>query len=221
MKKALSIAAAFVFVAAGASALTQQPIYKPGDSGIKAPEVIFEKKPSYTPEAMRAKIQGTVEMTAVIDEAGKPGDIKVTRPLGMGLDEKAVDTLSQWRFKPATKDAKPVRYLVTVEMTFTLRDRRVYDKTNTEVKAPVLVADKKPAYTPEAMRAHIEGDVEVEGIVDADGTISQVRVVKGLDPGLDANAVRAFKATTFKPALLGTLAVPYRVTMQFTFHLRN
>ena len=215
--------AAVVTVATGMGAAAQQPqIYKAGDKGVTNPVIVSEKKPSYTAEAMRAKISGSVEMTAVIDTGGKPTGISVVRSLDPGLDKNAIEALSAWRFKPATKEGKPVPMLVTIEMSFTLRDRPVFDKTFAQVKAPVMRTERKPSYTPEAMRAKIEGSVEVEGVVGTDGKLTDLRVVKSLDAvhGLDANALAAAAAWTFTPAQLSGRPVPYRVTIELRFTLR-
>lgn len=59
-------------------------------------------------------------MWIVIGQDGKARDVKVVRPLGMGLDEKAIEAISSWRFEPASKDGKPVAAAVKVEVTFRL-----------------------------------------------------------------------------------------------------
>ena len=190
-----SLALAAVVTAATALGISAQEaqIYKPGP-GITDPVVVFEKKPSYTAAAMRARVQGSVEMEAVIDTAGKPTDIKVVRGLEPSLDKNAVEALEGWRFKPATKDGKAVPILVTIEMTFRLRD------------APVTPSERV---------------VEIEGMVGADGAVTDVRVVTGLTPELDMQAIAAFKASTFKPAMIEGRAVPYRVTMRFPFPVKD
>ena len=65
------------------------------------PRLIHKAEPQYTKEARAAKIQGEVCLSLIIGADGVPSDIKVDRRLGMGLDEKAVECLQQWRFKPA------------------------------------------------------------------------------------------------------------------------
>jgi protein TonB len=65
------------------------------------PRLIHKAEPQYTKEARAAKIQGEVFLSSMIGVDGVPSDIKVDRGLGMGLDEKAVECLQQWRFKPA------------------------------------------------------------------------------------------------------------------------
>lgn len=219
--KAVALATIVTATAAVGLSARQAQIYKPGDPGVTRPEVVLEQKPSYTEAALRAKIAGSVELEAVIGVDGIPAGITVVRSLDPGLDDNAVAALREWRFKPATKAGVPVPVRVTIEMTFTTRDPKVYDKADTQVKAPVIVKEQKPAYTPEAMRNRIEGSVEVEGTVGFDGTVTALRVVKSLDPGLDAQAMEAMRESTFSPALLDGRAVRYRVTMLFTFTLRD
>ncbi|HXH06879.1 MAG TPA: TonB family protein [Vicinamibacterales bacterium] len=97
-------------------------VYRPG-AGIELPRLIYEKKPSYTAEAMRAKVQGVVELEAVVLPDGTVGEIRVTRSLdrAFGLDQEAIKAVKQWRFEPGTRFGKPVPVLVTIELTFTLR----------------------------------------------------------------------------------------------------
>jgi protein TonB len=121
--KALVVAAVVVL---GSAASAQQTVYKVGDEGVKAPEPTFDVKPAYTAEAMRAKIQGRIQLEAVVGTDGKAGEIVVTRSLDKehGLDDNAVEALKQWRFKPGRKDGKVVPVRVEVEMTFVLRDQK-------------------------------------------------------------------------------------------------
>jgi TonB family protein len=82
-------------------------------------------KPGYTPEAMRNRIQGRVRLQGVVERDGTISGITVIQSLDsqFGLDQSAVDALKQWRFQPGTLvDGTPVRVLVNVELTFTLRD---------------------------------------------------------------------------------------------------
>jgi protein TonB len=83
-----------------------------------------EVKPKYTDGAMRRKMQGVVEVAAVVLEDGTVGDVKVTKPLDEELDQQAVAAAKQWTFKPGTVDGKPVKVQVTIELSFTLRDKR-------------------------------------------------------------------------------------------------
>ena len=72
---------------------------------------------------MEEKIQGSVWLECVVGETGDVGDVEVTRSLDTeyGLDQAAIDAARQWKFKPGTKDGKPVAVRITIELTFTLR----------------------------------------------------------------------------------------------------
>jgi TonB family protein len=91
--------------------------------GVTQPKIVSEVKPQYTPQALQAKIQGTLWLNAVVRIDGTPRDIEVTKSLDAkyGLDKQAVDALSQWRFEPGQKDGKPVPVRITVEVRFTLK----------------------------------------------------------------------------------------------------
>lgn len=99
-------------------------VYRPG-SLVTNPEVIYEKKPAYTAEAMRAKIQGAVEIEAVVMPDGTLANPRVIRSLDRmhGLDQKALEAVQLWRFKAGRlkSTGQPVPILVTIELTFTLR----------------------------------------------------------------------------------------------------
>jgi protein TonB len=84
--------------------------------------VLKDVKPIYPAEAREKKIQGRVELAAVVLEDGTVGEVTVTESLdrNFGLDDAAVTAMRQWQFKPGQKDGKNVRVLVTVEMTFSL-----------------------------------------------------------------------------------------------------
>jgi protein TonB len=96
--------------------------YRPGN-GVENPTRIREVKPAYTPEAMRAKIQGTVELEALVAADGKVAEVRVTRSLDrvFGLDEQARKAVFATPFLPCKKEGKPVPCLVTFELNFTLR----------------------------------------------------------------------------------------------------
>ena len=88
--------------------------------GISAPSVLSKVEPEYSEEARKAKWQGTVVLSVIVDELGRPRNVKVQRSLGLGLDQKAIEAVSQWRFKPGLKDGKPVLVIATIEVNFRL-----------------------------------------------------------------------------------------------------
>jgi TonB family protein len=88
--------------------------------GVSAPAVLFKVEPEYSEEARKAKWQGTVVLSLVVDENGKAQGIKVVRSLGLGLDQKAIEAVEKWRFKPGMKDGKSVPVIATIEVNFRL-----------------------------------------------------------------------------------------------------
>jgi periplasmic protein TonB len=88
--------------------------------GVSPPSVISKVEPEYSEEARKAKWQGTVILQLVVDEHGMPRDMRVTRSLGLGLDQKAIEAVGKWRFKPGMKDGKPVPVIATIEVNFRL-----------------------------------------------------------------------------------------------------
>ncbi|MDR3746930.1 MAG: energy transducer TonB [Acidobacteriota bacterium] len=88
--------------------------------GVSAPKALYAPDPEYSEEARKAKYQGTVVLWLVVDAAGRPQQIRVQRALGMGLDEKAIEAVRQWKFEPARKDGQPVPVMINVEVNFRL-----------------------------------------------------------------------------------------------------
>jgi TonB family protein len=88
--------------------------------GVSPPVPIYKVEPEYSEEARKAKFQGTVLLAIVVDVEGRTRDIRVLRPLGMGLDEKAIEAVQKWRFRPGYKDGKAVPVMANVEVSFRL-----------------------------------------------------------------------------------------------------
>jgi periplasmic protein TonB len=88
--------------------------------GVSAPVLLYKKEPEYSEEARKAKYQGTVVLYVEIDASGKATNMRVVRSLGLGLDEKALEAVKLWKFKPGAKDGKPVTVAATIEVNFRL-----------------------------------------------------------------------------------------------------
>jgi protein TonB len=84
---------------------------------------------------------------------------------------------------------------------------------------PVIIRQVMPKYTPEAMRAKVQGVVKVQVVVAADGTVARARVLESLHPELDATAIAATKQYLFKPAQLKGETVPVAVELLLQFRL--
>ncbi len=114
-------AASIQFECGGSPTLVpDSPVYRVGN-GVSAPVLNHNPEPDYSKEAREAKLQGDVALAAVVDSTGHPTRLRVVKTLGMGLDEKAMEAVSQWRFKPGMKDAKPVSVFTQVSVGFRLQ----------------------------------------------------------------------------------------------------
>jgi TonB family protein len=246
---ALALCLAAGSAAAQAPQGAEGPVFKPGD-GVLAPVLVKEVKPQYTADAMRARVQGVVTLECVVQADGTIGDVKVLKSLEAGLDQEAIKAVKQWRFKPGLKDGKAVPVRVTLEVTFTLRDTPaaggatkpplfpvrpltpgdagatsqpeaplVY-KPGAGVSAPVVIKEVRPQYTPDAKDAKTQGTVLLECVVQADGTIGDVKVLKSLEAGLDQEAIKAVKQWRFEPGTKDGKPVPVLITLEMTFSLR-
>jgi periplasmic protein TonB len=94
-------------------------VFKVG-GGVSAPRIISDPEPEYSEEARKAKYQGVCVLWLVVGPDGRPRDIRVARSLGLGLDEKAIEAVKNWKFEPALKDGKPVAVQINVEVNFHL-----------------------------------------------------------------------------------------------------
>jgi TonB family protein len=122
--KSLQDRASAVWKAQGANASPARPdagsiVYRVGQ-GVTAPVVLTKVDPEYTEEARLAKYQGTVVVSAEIGADGLAYNIKAVRGLGLGLDEKAIEAISQWKFKPGSKSGQAVPVMATIEVNFRL-----------------------------------------------------------------------------------------------------
>ena len=94
-------------------------VYRIG-GGVSSPALLTKIEPEYSEEARKAKYQGTVLLYIEVDPQGRATNIRVARSLGLGLDEKAIEAVKHWKFKPGYKDGKPVTVAATVEVNFRL-----------------------------------------------------------------------------------------------------
>lgn len=83
------------------------PVLKVG-AGVSAPALLYKVQPAYTEEARQAGIEGTVVLYVEINPEGRAVNPKVIRSLGHGLDEKALQAVAEWKFRPGAKDGTPV-----------------------------------------------------------------------------------------------------------------
>jgi protein TonB len=88
--------------------------------GVSAPTLFSRVDPEFTEEARQANFQGNVAIQLVVDQQGNPQNIRVVRHLGMGLDEKAIAAVRQYKFHPAMYQGHPVAVQIVIDVDFHL-----------------------------------------------------------------------------------------------------
>jgi TonB family protein len=99
---------------------SENGVYVPGRAGVTPPIPIVAPEAEFSDEARQQKYQGICLVSLIVDARGFPQNLHVVRRLGMGLDEKAMEAIGKYRFRPAMKDGMPVASLITVEVDFRL-----------------------------------------------------------------------------------------------------
>jgi len=200
---------------------------------VTTPIAIHHAPPPYSEDARRAKYEGTVVLRIVVDALGNVSNVRVTKRLGYGLDEKAVETVRTWKFKPATRNGVPVAVLMAVEINFRLFDDHrsgvrgaggtpgptSASKPGGNYVKPTALYRPFPDYTRKARKAKLEGVVALRFTVDTEGNTADIQVTKSLGTGLDEKAVNAVRKWKFKPATRDGVPVSEPMTAAFHFRL--
>jgi TonB family protein len=189
-------------------------VQRPGN-GVTTPELIQTQKPGFSTEARIAGLEGRVTVVAVIDEDGQPRNIRVVQPLGYGLDEKAVDAVRNWRFKPGTFEGRPVPVFTSLTVWFIdpARDSRWHLVGAAFEPAPNTVRPKfaKSGFPPGAgVRVAV---IEDARIVAAVGRFAGVTLAFDIDEhGIPLH----FKVLTASQELWGNEAIAVARNWRFT-----
>ncbi len=88
--------------------------------GVTPPQLLYKVEPEFSEDARKAKYQGVVVLSIEVDASGTVRNVRVRQSLGLGLDEKAIEAVSRWRFRPGLFDGMPVVTEATVQVTFQL-----------------------------------------------------------------------------------------------------
>lgn len=98
-----------------------EDVFHAGVNGVSTPRCVYCPTPLYTAKARKAKIEGTVQLKAIIGADGQAHGIEIVKALGQGMDERAIATVQTWRFEPAIgPNGEPVAVLVPIEIMFRL-----------------------------------------------------------------------------------------------------
>lgn len=195
-----------------------QKVYAEHDEGVTPPRVIEKSAPDYTDEARNARLEGAVLLTFVVDEDATLHDIHVTRPLGLGLDEKAVEAIKLWQFSPGMKDGKPVSVLIRMEANFrVLTARTDWHLTRADFETPKGAA-RPIVITPEfppAVARDGTANAAVSFDVDERGTPVNLHVETVSDDRWEHDIIYAVRGWKFQPAMLDGKPIRVRATFGF------
>ena len=205
-------------------------LYKIGGD-VSAPEVIHSVEAEFSDYARRNLICGINLIGLTVDANGNPQDLHVIKSLEPSLDAQAIEAVSQYRFRPAMKDGTtPVPVRISVEIDFRLYktpgSRGCSPKYPAAVSAAqgrvipaVFISHVEPKYTRDARRNRITGTCTLQLTIDAKGIPRNVHVIRGLDPGLDLNAVKAVERWRYRPAIKDDVPVSIDSTVNVDFKL--
>jgi TonB family protein len=197
--------------------------------GVSAPVPIFRPEPEYSDEARRAKWQGAVLLQVTVDDNGVPQNIQVARSLGMGLDQKAIEAVQKWRFKPGLKDGQPVSVAAVIEVNFRLAQSPEPAAAAAPVPGAVmiggaimesrLVQKVPPVYPSNARTARVQGLVQLSVIVGPDGRVQNVQALSG--PALLTQAaIESVAQWVYQPVLLNGQPATVQTTANVNFVLQ-
>ena len=215
----------------GSLYITQDFVKLPADGGrvSNAPRPTYRPAPSLTPAARKAKIEGVVALSIVIDTQGRVTAVKQTsRPLGAGLDQRAAATVRAWKFEPARRDGVPVAAKMLVKVTFKRVANGHLYTTPDFVKLPAIsggvssaprpIYRPVPGYTSAAREAGIEGAVALSIAIDDRGNVTEVRQTSPpLGAGLDEIAATTVRTWKYEPARRDGVPVAVKMLVEITF----
>jgi len=146
-----------------------------------------------------------------VDEQGNPQNVKILRPLGHGLDEKAIECVQQWKFKPGMKNGHPVAVQATVQINFVIdRGWRLADLS-------CQVGGTRPTVVRQNFPQSGEGQATITLAfeVDEHGAPRGLRVEKSSDATRDAELIAAVQEWEFSPGVKDGLRVVVPCTANF------
>jgi TonB family protein len=189
---------------------------------------------SYPAEARQKNIQGKVYCTFVVEKNGTISNPKIVKGIGGGADEEALKVVAAMpKWTPAMQNGQAIRQQFTIPISFTLAEGSTRDN-DTEVFTAVEQMTEFPGglpafgkylsknirYPAAARENHVQGKVFLTFIVEKDGSLTDVKVLRGIGSGADEEAVRVIKnSPKWKPAMQNGRLVRAQFTVPVSFYL--
>lgn len=212
------------------------------DAGpITGGQPVRSEAPKYPREARKEKLAGQVALDLTVNADGTVGDIAIISG-DLTLAEEAVDAVRGWNFDPYTQDGKPVRVVQSVIFNFDPEKREAEAqpfppatppmrpgqtrsageglyRVGHGVSAPRTTYAPNPPYTDKARKAKYQGVCLLSLIVDTEGTVRDIKIMRALGEGLDINAIDTVKQWRFDPAMRDGEPVAVSIDVEVSFHL--
>lgn len=164
-------------------------------------------------ETMRADDEKRYQYRLLVNEAGDVETVIILDSMGKTLDGIMMKSLFTWKFAPAEKDGKKVKF----KYDWTYTDSEYYTDVDTRAKPLVPL---QVVYPKEAKKAKIEGRVVLKAYVDENGKVVKVEILNSVNEILDEAARKAVEETKFEPALLKGRSVKSKIVMTIVFKLQ-
>jgi TonB family protein len=202
-----------------AQTLLPEGVYRVGN-GVTAPSVVSKTDPEYSEEARLARLTGTVNLSLVVGDDGKARDIRAASPgLGLGLDEKAIEAVRAWRFKPGLKDGKPVSVRVDMETNYRLAfERGAWVLSRAVFRPPEGVARPVLTLAPYPSIYIPTGETGAVGIsfdINPDGVTENLHIESSSSPAAEREVIGIVRGWQFRPSVKDGQPVPVRCTLEF------
>lgn len=217
--------------------------------GMKALMKYLDENINYPEAAKTQKVEGRVFVQFIVDPDGNINDTKILRGVSPALDAEAIRVISSMpKWNPGTQRGKNVRVRYTMPVNFSLED----SKMNQTVMGEAILKEFKPdangvfeeveqmpefpgginalieylrnniKYPIEAQQNQVQGRVIVEMVVDAEGNITNAKVIRGIVPVFDKEAIRVIEAMPkWKPGMQKGKAVPVKYTVPIMFSMNQ
>lgn len=183
------------------------------------PVLLTKSQPLYSEEARIARLQGVVRVALTVAADGTPRNIRVASPLGLGLDEKALDAVAGWRFRPGTQGGLPVAMRTEVECVFALpQDAHqwslsfaVFRGIESVSRPVILSAPFRPRlFSVQHVTARVGFDITTQGMP------VNIQVEQSSDPAVDDEVIALIREWRFQAALGNGTAYESHATFDLT-----
>lgn len=191
------------------------PLHAQDEPAVTQPRPLRRTQPLPSEEARRAGLTGNVQVKCIVGTDGKAHDIHVQRALGLGLDEKAVEAVSEWQFQPGTKAGQPVSIYATVDVTFHRLGTWHLARVDFDLPPGALRPTVEKTRSPRASKDSAPASATFTFDVTEKGESVNLKVERASDVGWAGEVAAALREWKFRPAQKDGDPLSVPCTMEF------